>query len=180
MNIEVEIRSFISEEKYHSLLDFFKQNSKLINEDQQETHYFDCKEDLRIQNNNHFCKVWLKKGELHDNHREEIEVKLPKEDFSNLQKLFSALGYSTEIKWFRKRHTFSWEGISVMLDNTKGYGHIIELEKMSDEENKEKSLKELKEKLSSLNIPLTPKEEFSKKYDHYKENWQELTSTPKE
>ncbi len=109
MNIEVEIRSFVSKEKYDFLLDFFKKNSELINEDEQETHYFNCKEDLRIQSNNHFCKVWLKKGELHDNHREEIEVKLPKEDFSNLQKLFSALGYSIEIKWFRKRHTFSWE-----------------------------------------------------------------------
>ncbi len=67
-----------------------------------------------------------------------------------------------------------------MLDYTKGYCYIIELEKMSEEDNKEKILEELKTKLNSLNIPLTPKEEFSRKYEDYKENWQEFTSTPKE
>ena len=178
MNIEVEIRSFISEEKYLALLEFFKQESELINEDEQETHYFDCKEDLRIQQNQHYSKVWLKKGKLHDSAREEIEIKLPKEDFSKLQLLFFSLGYSIGIKWFRKRHTFSWKGISVMLDNTKGYGYIIELEKMSNEEDKEITLKELKTKLASLEIHLTPKEEFSQKYEFYRENWQDLVGTP--
>jgi uncharacterized protein YjbK len=39
-NIEVEVRAFIDENKYHQLIDFFTQEAKLIKEDNQTTHYF--------------------------------------------------------------------------------------------------------------------------------------------
>jgi 8-oxo-dGTP diphosphatase len=173
-NIEVEIRSFISKEKYEELLDFFSKNSKFIKEDFQETHYFNCEQDLRIQKNNKGSKIWLKKGKIHDDAREEIEIFTKDESFEDLGKLFNALGHDVEIKWLRKRNQFDWNGIKVCIDYTKGYGYIIELEKMSDEENKEDALNELKQKLNELNIPLTPKEEFDKKYNYYKENWRKL------
>lgn len=173
-NIEVEIRSFISEEKYKELLRFFMENAEHVKEDFQETHYFDCEQDLRIQKNNAGSKIWLKKGEIHDDAREEIEVFTKDESFENLGKLFNALGHEVEIKWLRQRNQFNWAGIKVCLDYTKGYGYIIELEKITSEEEKEKVLEELKQKLNALNIPLTPKEEFKMKYDYYKENWREL------
>ncbi|MBT3297982.1 CYTH domain-containing protein [archaeon] len=174
MNIEVEIRSFISKEKYEQLIEFFTKKGKFVNEDYQETFYFDCEQDLRIQKNKFYSKVWLKKGKLHDDHREELEIKCDVEDFEILEKIFTSMGYDIEIKWFRNRHTFEWQGVSIMLDYSKGYGHIIELEKMSDESNKEKVLFELKEKLNSLNIIETSKEEFKQKYEHYKLNWKSL------
>ncbi len=173
-NIEVEIRSFISEIKYNELLEFLKKDAEFINEDYQETYYFDSKEDLRIQKNNFFSKIWLKQGKMHDEFREEIEIKFNKEDFNKLEKLFLTLGFNISIKWFRTRNTFKWNEISVMLDYTKGYGYIIELEKISNNENKEAILNELKEKLKSLDIEQTPKEEFDKKYIYYKENWESL------
>ncbi len=173
-NIEVEIRSFISKEKYEELLDFFKENSKQIKEDNQETHYFNCEQDLRIQKNNQGSKIWLKKGKIHDDAREEIEIFTRDDKFEELGRLFNNLGHEVEIKWLRKRNQFNWDGIKVCLDYTKGYGYIIELEKMSSEEDKENVLKELKNKLKELNIPLTPKEEFDEKFNHYKENWKEL------
>ena len=173
-NIEVEIRSFISPEKYQELLAFFHKEGKFLQEDDQETHYFDTGQDLRIQRNNTYSKIWLKKGKIHDEHREEIEIKFDKDNFEMLGKLFLTLGYNTNIKWFRKRYTFEWQGISVMLDYTKGYGYIIELEKMSSEEEKEKALHLLKAKLQQLGLAVTPKEEFDAKYKHYKENWKKL------
>ncbi len=174
MNIEVEIRSFISKDRYLELLEYFNKNGKLVSEDSQETHYFDSEQDLRIQKSNNYSKVWLKKGKLHDDYREEIEVKINKEDFNKLQCLFLALNYSVNIKWFRTRHTFNWNNISVMLDYTKGYGYIIELEKLSDESDKQNDLKILKNLLKTLNIAETPKEEFNKKYEYYKDNWNDL------
>jgi|TARA_Y100000310_G_C20647642_1_gene797544 predicted adenylyl cyclase CyaB len=174
MNIETEIRSFISKEQFETLLEFFKQNAELKKEDYQETFYFDCDEDLRIQRNNFFSKIWMKKGKIHDDHREEIEVKFDKDEFENLEKLFLALGYNTEIKWFRKRFQFKWNEITVCMDSTKGYGYIIELEKMCSKENKEEEFKLLKAKLQSLNVEITPKEEFNKKFQYYKENWKSL------
>lgn len=175
MDIEVEIRSFITKEQYEELLEFFKENAKLEKEDSQETSYFDCDEDLRIQKNNTGAKVWLKKGKLHDEHREEIEIKFEKEDFGTLEKLFLTLGYNTQIKWFRSRHQYEWEDITVCIDYTKGYGHIVELEKMSNQENQEKDLEVLKKKLKHLGIELTPREQFEEKFKDYKKNWKELT-----
>tara|TARA_Y100000310_G_scaffold126034_1_gene124774 strand:- start:807 stop:1352 length:546 start_codon:yes stop_codon:yes gene_type:complete len=173
-NIEVEIRSFISKEKYEELLEFFKRNAELVKEDFQETHYFDCEQDLRIQKNNFGSKIWMKKGKIHDDAREEIEIKIDKNDFEKLGKLFDQLGNNVEIKWLRDRKQFNWQGIKVCLDYTKGYGYIIELEKMSSKENKEKILGELKQKFNELNIFPTTKEEFDKQFNYYKENWRKL------
>jgi len=173
-NIEVEIRSFISKEEYEKLLKFFKEKAKLIKEDYQESFYFDCDQDLRIQKNDFYSKVWMKKGNLHDEHREEIEIKFDKKDFRELEKLFISLGLNVDIKWFRKRFEFEWDNITVCLDCTKGYGYIIELEKMSSVEGQEKEFKKLKQKLESLNVKITSKEEFQKKFNNYKKNWKTL------
>ena len=89
MAVEVELRSFISEEQYHELLTFFNKEAQFLNQDYQETYYFDAKEDLRIQKNNFFSKIWMKKGKVHDEMREELEIKFPKEDFEKLEKLVS-------------------------------------------------------------------------------------------
>jgi len=174
MNIEVELRSFISKEQHTKLLAFFTANGTLINQDEQETHYFDCPEDLRIQKNNTGAKIWLKKGKLHDEAREEIEIPTIAEDFDQLQKLFTTLGYNVDIKWFRTRHTFQWKGINAMVDYTKGYGYILELERISTEKDKDKARLELYTLMKELNITITPREEFDKKFKEYKNNWRAL------
>jgi len=173
-NIEAEVRSFISKEQYEKLLEFFKKNAKPLKEDYQETFYFDCEQDLRIQRNNFFSKIWMKKGKIHDEHREEIEIKFGRDEFEKLENLFLSLGFNVQIKWFRKRFEFQWTDITVCLDFTKGYGYIIELEKMTSEENKAKEYENLKEKLMSLQVNITPKEEFDKKFAYYKKNWKSL------
>jgi predicted adenylyl cyclase CyaB len=173
-DIEVEIRSFISEDKYKELIGFFSKNGKLANADSQTTYYFDAEMDLRIQKNDFFSKIWIKKGKIHDEFREEIEIKYAKEDFEKLEKLFLMLGYDVAIKWFRKRHTFEWQNVNVMVDYTKGYGYIIELEKKATETEKDKTLEMLKQKMNLLKIPITPKKEFDEKYEYYKKNWKQL------
>lgn len=174
-NIEVELRSFITEERYDQLLDFFKKNGEFVNEDFQESRYFDTGEDIRIQKNNFYSKLWMKKGKMHDEHREEIELRFDKDDIDKVEKIFNAAGHNVKIKWFRKWHTFKWQGVTVMVDYTKGYGYIIELEKMSSEAEKDKTLEELKQKLNQLGIPLTPREEFESRFKFYEENWRRLT-----
>jgi predicted adenylyl cyclase CyaB len=173
-NIEVETRSFISNEEHDRLLEFFKANAKLEKEDFQETHYFDTKEDLRIQKSNSSAKIWMKKGKIHDDWREEIEIKLNKEDFEKAKEIFNTIGLKTNIKWLRNRNQFNWDEIKVCLDYTKGYGFIIELEKMSSEDQKEKVFNELQEKLKELGVKISTKDEFETKFNYYKENWKEL------
>lgn len=173
-NIEVEIRSFISPEQYGQLIDYFAKNGTFLSEDEQVTYYFDSEQDLRIQKNKFYSKVWMKKGKIHDDSREEIEIKLPVAEFEKLENLFLSLGYAVSIKWFRRRHSFRWHEIDVAVDCTKGYGYILELEQMAAEEEKEKVLQFLKQKLAELGIKETPKEEFDQKYKYYKENWKRL------
>ncbi len=173
-NIEVEARSFISKEQYEQLLYFFKQKAQFLKEDHQETFYFDGEQDVRIQRNDFFSKIWLKTGKIHDHHREELEIKFDKSDFEKLERLFLLLGFKVKVKWFRKRVEFRWGEITVCLDSTKGYGYIIELEKMTAEENQEKEYEHLKQKLRTLNVEITPAEEFDTKFKYYTENWKVL------
>ena len=173
-HIEVEIRSFISKEEYERFLTFFRANAKFLTEDYQETYYFDCPQDVRIQRNDHFSKIWMKKGKLHDDQREEIEIKCDRGEFEKLEEIFTALGFNVQIKWFRRRFEFFWNDCTVCLDDTRGYGYIIELEKMSLEDEQDKNLELLKKNLSLLKISQTTKEEFHQRFLHYKEHWKEL------
>jgi len=172
--IEVEVRSFLSEEQYKQLLDFMKNNAKHLSDDSQTTYYFSGPADLRIQKGNDYAKLWLKKGKIHDKSREEFEVKFSRDDFEKLEKLMKELGYEVEIKWFRERKRFLWDGTKVTLDFTKGYGFIIELEKLTDKDA-ERIHAELEDKLKSLGVKLTPKEVFDEKFSFYKQNWKKLT-----
>ena len=60
------------------------------------------------------------------------------------------------------------------LDYTRGYGYIIELEKMCTSEEQEREYEVLLQKLNDLGVVLTPKEEFDVKFKYYKENWKRL------
>lgn len=178
-NIECEVRAMIDDDKFTELLAQFKETFTYLGAEEQTTYYFDGEVDLRIQQSDQYAKVCLKKANLHDEHREEIEVKVPKEDFEKLEQLFLALGYTVSIKWFRTRHVFTWGDIAVTLDYTRGYSYIIELEKLSNEDEREVTIALLKDKLASLGIEQTPKEQFDEKYRYYKANWKELTATKK-
>lgn len=173
--IECEVRSFVTEDQYEELLKKFKAEAEFLGEDNQTTYYFDCKEDLRIQLNDNYSKIWLKEGALHDEHRVEIEIRAEREDFEKMEKLFIALGYNVEIKWFRKRNSFKYKDINIALDHTKGYGHIIELEKLiEDKEKQSDTIDSLKLKLKTFGVDLTSKEIFDAEYDYYKNHWREL------
>ncbi len=174
MNIEVEIRSFINNEDYKRLLNFFHKNARFITKEDQETHYLNTNKDLRIQRNESSSKIWLKEGLIHDEAREETEIELNKDDFEKMKRIFSSIGIDTSIKWIRKRHLFDWNGITVAIDDTKGYGKIIELEKISNENDKDSDIALLKHSIKELGICPTSREEFEKKLENYKSEWKNL------
>ena len=173
-NIEVEIRSFINKSQFLDLKRFFNKKAKFIKGDFQETYYLDSRQDLRLQKNKYFAKIWLKSGKIHDEVRDEIEIKIDRKDFEKTLELFGTLGFKTKVKWLRKRLEYRWQGISIYLDHTKGYGYIIELEKKSSKSKMQKNLSFLKEKLKDLDILLTPREIFERKFKFYQKNWQKL------
>lgn len=175
INIEIEVRSFISRSEYKKLEKILRKEAKFMDSVKEETVYFKVKnKDLRIRKDKKQAYIILKEGKIHDDSREEIEIKLKKEDFSKIESLFKKLGCKDEVRWFRKRKIYKWKGVKVLLDDTKGYGLIIELEKVRTKKNKEKIHKELENKLKSFGIKITPKPEFDRKLQYYKNNWRKI------
>lgn len=173
-NIEVEIRSLITKQEYIKLNKVFKKTGKYLGTDKQVSYYFDGEQDLRIQQNTKYSKIWLKKGKLHDEQREEIEIKVAKNDFKLLEQLFATLGYMVQIKWFRTRNNYKWKDYSVALDFTKGYGYIFEIEKLCSEKDKGSIVAKIKSEFEKLGVKITPREVFEEKYNYYKKNWKKL------
>ena len=108
---------------------------------------------------------------MHDNSRQELEVSFNKDDFKTIEEIFKAIGFEPEIKWERKRLIYNWDGLTCMLDHTKNYGYIIELEKIVDKKETKEIYDRLKEKLKSLGVSITPKQEFDRRYKEYKRKY---------
>ena len=173
-NIEVEIRSFIDRQKYIDLIKFLKKKANFLGQEKQLTYYFSGPTDLRIQRSDLYAKVWLKKGRLHAETREEIEIKIDKKDFFKLRELFLTLGYKIEIAWDRTRNNFKWRGCDLAVDSTKGYGYILEIEKLASAAKKEIALTTIKSLQKELGVAPTAKEKFEKKFVWYKKNWKKF------
>jgi len=174
-NIEIEARSFISEKDYQRLRTKFNKEAKFLNSINEETVYFKgAKGDLRLRKNDKEAFIIFKGGKIHDDFREEIEIKLPKKDFPKFFDLFKKMSFENEIHWFRKRRIYKWEDAKVFLDDTKGYGYIIELEKIGRIGEEDAIHKQLENKLKSLGIKITPKKIFEEKFKYYKNNWRKI------
>ena len=175
--IEAELRSIIDEKKYAELTDFFARNAMLQHTAYQETHYLHGMYDLRIQRSDMQAKVWLKKGIMHSNAREEIAVHCSKDEFGQLEKLFSTLGFTPKIKWFRWRKEYRWRGTTVCLDYSRGYGYMLELERLCTPAGKGRALAALQQQAAELGITPTPKAELDKRLAYYARHWKRLTAS---
>ena len=171
---EVEVRTFISNSQYRKLAQKLKRIADFKKEIDEETIY--CgNEHLRVRRDDKFSYLILKSGKIHQNSRKEIEIKFKKKDFEKMKELIERIGFPVKAIWLRKRRIYDWKGTKIFLDNTKGYGKIIELEKIVNEKDKEKTFPELKSKLLVLGIKrITPKEIFDKKFKNYLKNWPKL------
>lgn len=88
-NIEVELKLIVTDKQYEMLKEFFDNNANFIQENEEETQYLDCKEDLRLFKSQEHSKICLKQGgDCHDQIREETEIILPKEEFEKAEKYF--------------------------------------------------------------------------------------------
>lgn len=173
-NIEVEIRSFLTDIQYENLLIKLKTEVEFIREINEQTVYFSGEQDLRMRRNEDEAYLILKKGKMHDKYREEFEIKFEVVDFEKMQNLFETLGYKLEIKWLRKRLEFKQGDIKILLDNTKGYGKIIEIEKIVQKGEEKNTYKILENKLKEFDIRFTSKDDFNEKFEYYKKNWRSL------
>jgi predicted adenylyl cyclase CyaB len=169
-NIEVEARSFVSDAQYNNILSVLKKTATFVNEISEENVYLSGDNDLRLRRSDDNASIILKEGRIHDDYRKEHEVRFEASDFRSMENLLRLLGYNVEIRWFRKRIEYKQNDLKI----TKGYGKIVEIEKMVSPGEEKSAYQELENKLKSFNIKITPKEEFNKAFEYYKENWKSL------
>lgn len=171
---EVEQRCFITEDKYNELIEKFNKDLKSTS---QITYYYSGDKDFRIMVTKDYVQMWLKEGKMHDDSREEYVVKIDTNYKKDLRKILQSLGYSIEIKWYRKRNETNYNGYFITIDYTVGYGYIIEVEKKIDDEKLvEQTKKELLGLLEEFGVSITPKDEFNKRFADYKLNYKDYTS----
>jgi adenylate cyclase class IV len=119
--------------------------------------------------------LWQKLGKIHDVARSEIEIILQKEDGEKLLYIFNNLGYNIKLVWFRERKSFKLNNINIELDNTVGYGRILEAEILCEESEVERSKVELLNFFNKYNLSISSKEVLDTAFNTYEANWASLT-----
>lgn len=168
--IEVELRSFITKDKYEELIK--KYNAKC---EKQITYYFNSKQDFRMMKTKEYTQLWLKTGKMHEASRLEKVVKIDNAYRNDLESMLELLDYEVDIKWFRTRSKVKLdENVELCIDYTVGYGYILEIEKqVEDVADVEEAKKMLEKDFSDLGITVSKKEDFDTKYEDYVKNWKE-------
>lgn len=173
--MEVELRAFLTSELYDSLEKYLTTNCTFLGKEKQITYYLDFDVDTRIQISNKKSRIWQKLGVIHDDSRKEIDIPLQKEDGLNMLELFKNLGSKIKIAWFRERKSFTNGVLKIELDNTIGYGKILEVEILCNENEVENSKKIIQNFFKELGVDISNKEVFNESFKQYLENWINLT-----
>lgn len=169
------MRSLVDDGTYESIKNMLDRNFRFVRGLDEITIYFSGDKDLRMRQNDTEAFVILKEGKIHDDFRKEFEVKIGKEDFDSMAELFQSLGYEIEIEWHRHRLEYEKSDTKALLDDTAGYGKILELEKMVEEGGENKAYEEILNEMKHFGIDKsTSKEEFDEKFEYYKRNWKTL------
>ena len=176
-NIEVEISTFVSAPEWKRLRRFFRKSAKFLGAHRDHTTYFDKGGRLRIRVEPKTAYLVCKSGAVHELAREEIEIPFSKRKVTSLGRLLTKLGFPIVVRWFRRREKYIWRGITVTLDDSKGYGKIFELEKMVRPRDKGGVHQGLLNKFRSLGIQPMSHKEMDRRYRSYLKNWKRLIST---
>jgi predicted adenylyl cyclase CyaB len=169
--LEVELRSFITEQQYDDLFHRFLVQGQLVEHSRQITHYIDHKIDTRIQLSTFGGKVWQKLGNMHDLARKEREVMMSRLDAQTMLEIFQGLGFKIKVSWYRERQIFKLGEIAASLDNTIGYGRILEVEIRCNEHEVNEKQNSLLTFLKEIDIHPSSKAVFDKAFAEYIEHW---------
>ncbi len=174
-NIEVEIQTFLSPTEAKRVRTFFNKRARFMGSHRDSTTYFEKNGRVRIRIEPRRAYFVFKGGVMHDHHREEVEIPFDKKFVPLAERFLIALGFPVTVGWFRKREKWLWKGVTVTLDDSKGYGKLLELEKMASLIEKGRVYQMLRQRLTTLRLQPTPRKELNKRFRHYLKHWKMLT-----
>ena len=185
--IELE-RSFIitelDEKRIKEIIE--KEDFKLVSEEIEEDTYFSDKDLYFVKN-----RICLRTRKINDDYLEltykpksteetekygkkEVNIQLSVKDYEDIKFIINQLGYITYVSFKKYRTTYSKlvNGIerNIMLDELKDVGKFIELEVLSEKEDKQKMLSELEDFIDefecrNLERKQMPYRDIAKKYE---------------
>lgn len=166
-----------------------KEDFKLVSEEIEEDTYFSDKDLYFVKN-----RICLRTRKINDDYLEltykpksteetekygkkEVNIQLSVKDYEDIKFIINQLGYITYVSFKKYRTTYSKlvNGIerNIMLDELKDVGKFIELEVLSEKEDKQKMLSELEDFIDefecrNLERKQMPYRDIAKKYEEYK------------
>ena len=192
--IELEKSFVLDEENEKRIQEKIKQEGfKLVSEEVEEDTYFSDKDLYFVKN-----RICLRTRKINDDYLEltykpksteeiekfgkkEVNIELNVKDYEDVKYIIKQLGYIEYVSFKKYRMTYSKNvnGIesNIMLDELKGIGKYIELEVLSEKEDRQKMLSELESLLdefecSNLEEKKKPYRDIAKEYE--KNNWNDL------
>ncbi len=164
-NIEVELRSRFTKEKYDELLSFFEKNAKHLGDDDKEIWFYVLEDKLlkvtrNISKGN--SKITLKLNKIgFGSSFEEIEFYIDEKDTEKAVKMFNALGHDDLHEPQVLRKYFEYKGIEFALKYSQSWGYHMEFEIVVSSKEEEKDAENhIRDVAKELDIPIMSDEEL--------------------
>ena len=185
--IELERSYILDEVEEKRIMEKIKQEKfKLVSEEVEEDTYFSDEDMYFVKN-----RICLRTRKINDNYLEltykpksteetekygkkEVNIELKVKDYDDIKYIIKQLGYIeyVSLKKHRTTYTKTINEIerNIMLDELKGIGKFIELEVLSEKENKSKMVSELEDfidefECQNLERKQMPYRDIAKKYE---------------
>lgn len=172
---EIELRSFLTPEKYEELLNLLPTKMNLLNKESLNTRKFQSSDnsDIRLRYSENRCEIVHKNGKASKLTRKEITINLPsKEELDKFAKILEAEGFEEVPPWTTHRMDFKYPfkgyNYDVSLQHTENFAHILEVEFASENEDEKIHEENIKEILASFECEPIDKDELMQRIKNYK------------
>ncbi len=97
---------------------------------------------------------------------------------NELDELLLQNGYRYQAKWSREREEYAYKGANVCIDKNAGYGYLAEFEKVTEDEDGIKEVRqEIEALMAELGVRELPQDRLARMFDYYNNNWERYYGT---
>ncbi|MFA5927208.1 MAG: CYTH domain-containing protein [Patescibacteria group bacterium] len=172
IKVEVEHRGHLSQEKFDELTNLFRQKGAFLGTKKRFSLIYstgteearDLKDetiDLRLRITNKQPEIVMKYGKWGGKDaRKEYEFKLENGKYDDFIGFLKILGYTKYALMANTKYDYRYKDIIFSLVKVPGWGYYFEAEIMADEDEIEKSDKQLEAEIESLGLKVASEEEY--------------------
>jgi predicted adenylyl cyclase CyaB len=162
VSYEIEKRSKLnSKEEFEKLKEFLDKNSEFLGKKNMIAMLFRKPDYLRIRKENDKIVITHKAGGYFDKARRETEFEIKQEELQDFINKKEKEGYKEYAEIKKERYSYLYKDLHVELNMVENMGLIVEVEAVTDKEEK---IDELNEKISKTIKELRLEELSPKKY----------------